>query len=120
MNKDKWIAALRSGKYKQGSCALRSADDEYCCLGVACDVYQQEVGGLDVALNGTTYSYNNMSGYLPQAVQDWLGLLRYDGLPLGDYDSLSTLNDVEELSFSEIADLLEKDEYGYFAKKVDC
>ena len=36
--KAQWLAALRSGEYKQGRCALRSIRDEYCCLGVACDV----------------------------------------------------------------------------------
>lgn len=33
----KWVEALRSGKYKQGSGYLRSGD-RFCCLGVACDV----------------------------------------------------------------------------------
>jgi hypothetical protein len=34
--KARWIAALRSGKYKQGDGRLYSAeDDTYCCLGVA-------------------------------------------------------------------------------------
>lgn len=32
--KAKWVAALRSGEYKQGIGAMRSADDGYCCLGV--------------------------------------------------------------------------------------
>lgn len=36
--KDKWIAALRSGKYKQGRGQLRSLNNNYCCLGVLCDV----------------------------------------------------------------------------------
>jgi hypothetical protein len=33
--KKEWVAALRSGKYPQGTGALRSKDDHYCCLGVA-------------------------------------------------------------------------------------
>lgn len=33
-----WVPALRSGKYKQGRGQLRSANDEFCCLGVACDL----------------------------------------------------------------------------------
>ena len=48
--RDKWVAALRSGKYKQGRGALRVAggsynheapesnEDRFCCLGVLCDV----------------------------------------------------------------------------------
>lgn len=35
--KAKWIAALRSGEYKQGNGRLRDGD-KYCCLGVLCDV----------------------------------------------------------------------------------
>jgi len=33
-----WLAALRSGKYKQGTGFLRDKNDGYCCLGVLCDV----------------------------------------------------------------------------------
>ena len=35
--KDKWIAALTSGEYKQGQGYLRLGDT-YCCLGVLCDL----------------------------------------------------------------------------------
>ena len=38
--KDKWIAALRSGKYKQAKKRLRTGEDSFCCLGVLCDVVQ--------------------------------------------------------------------------------
>ena len=31
--RDRWVAALRSGEYKQGKSALRR-DGKYCCLGV--------------------------------------------------------------------------------------
>ena len=33
--KAKWVKALRSGKYKQGTETLKTGD-RYCCLGVAC------------------------------------------------------------------------------------
>lgn len=36
--KAKWLEALRSGNYKQGTGRLRKADNSYCCLGVLCDV----------------------------------------------------------------------------------
>lgn len=40
--KTKWLAALRSGNYKQGRMALkRGVGDgtaDYCCLGVLCDI----------------------------------------------------------------------------------
>ena len=37
-NQTKWVEALRSGKYKQGKGYL-SRGGEYCCLGVACDIF---------------------------------------------------------------------------------
>lgn len=36
--KAKWIEALRSGKYKKGQAKLRSTKNEFCALGVLCDV----------------------------------------------------------------------------------
>lgn len=41
--KAKWVAALRSGEYKQGRGQLRNHNNEYCCLGVACIVTGYEV-----------------------------------------------------------------------------
>ena len=35
--RDKWVEALRSGKYEQGNKFLRLGD-RYCCLGVLCDL----------------------------------------------------------------------------------
>jgi uncharacterized glyoxalase superfamily protein PhnB len=35
--KEKWVAALRSGKFKQGKEYLE-IEGEYCCLGVACKI----------------------------------------------------------------------------------
>jgi hypothetical protein len=39
----RWIAALRSGEYKQGKGQLIK-DGRYCCLGVLCDVVKDEMG----------------------------------------------------------------------------
>lgn len=36
--KQKWVEALRSGKHTQGKQALRPSANQYCCLGVLCDV----------------------------------------------------------------------------------
>ena len=36
--KAKWVAALRSGDYKQGQHYLKTPDDTYCCLGVLCEI----------------------------------------------------------------------------------
>lgn len=39
--KQMWVRALRSGKYKQATGALRN-EDGFCCLGVLCDVYDSD------------------------------------------------------------------------------
>jgi hypothetical protein len=37
--KKKWINALRSGKFQQGTgCLWDSKDNSYCCLGVLCEI----------------------------------------------------------------------------------
>lgn len=36
--KKKWLKALRSGEYQQGTNYLRTDQDEFCCLGVLCDI----------------------------------------------------------------------------------
>ena len=41
--KEKWVSALRSGEYKQGKEGLRIYN-EFCCLGVLCDLYIKETG----------------------------------------------------------------------------
>lgn len=50
---DKWVAALRSGKYKQGEGFLRKGENEFCCLGVLCDI-NQDVGQWE-QINGNNY-----------------------------------------------------------------
>jgi hypothetical protein len=95
-----WIAALRSGNYPQGESALQD-EDGYCCLGVACKVLipvdKQELD--DGYLDG---------GYpisQPSAPQ-WLKDINADfGNKTGK--NLAGLNDIDGLSFDEIADLLE-------------
>lgn len=56
--KKKWVAALRSGKYKQGQYRLHdTAEQGYCCLGVAC-----RVAGVNSKLS-TTYITPKLARY---------------------------------------------------------
>jgi hypothetical protein len=43
--KEKLITALLSGNYKQGRHTLRTQQDEFCCLGVLCDVIKDDING---------------------------------------------------------------------------
>jgi hypothetical protein len=79
--KQKWIHALRSGKYQQGSEKLRSVSG-YCCLGVLCDLYSQEHdvewefrGNSETNLQLQDYWYfDDQSEFLPKVVMNWAGL----------------------------------------------
>lgn len=121
-NVEKWLEALRSGKFRQGTRMLRSREaDEYCCLGVAC-----EISGL-----GKWENYHNLAdtyvvsandsatGVLPDAVRRWLGLKAEDGRftdsETGYPRWLVSLND-SGVPFSDIADLIESEPEGLFSE----
>lgn len=119
--KQKWIDALRSGKYEQGSERLRSVSG-YCCLGVLCDLYAQEHntqwefrGNEETNLQPQDYWYfGDQSEFLPESVREWAELILYNPILRVEGDDemfelneeVSTLND-EGYSFSTIADLIE-------------
>jgi hypothetical protein len=83
--KEKWIDALRSGKYEQGSEKLRGADG-YCCLGVLCDLYSQEKNqewdfrgysenSEEESPDTMDYWYfDGESEFLPDSVREWAGM----------------------------------------------
>lgn len=87
--KEKWVAALRSGEFKQGRGALYK-NGKYCCLGVA----------------------DKIEGYEPDA-RDSI-LKHHENVPeiiRGDTEltaRLATMNDEGGKSFSEIADYIEQ------------
>lgn len=118
-----WTQALRSGEFPQGLEVLRSADEKYCCLGVLCELAVRAgiippATGPGLSINSLSinspYHYDGRVFSLPDAVADWAGLTDPDGLlpvPVPHKDSvyrdLSELNDSEEFSFAEIADIID-------------
>lgn len=107
----RWVAALRSGEFKQGREVLRRGD-EFCCLGVACELYRREVGGAWedyprppqgqwFKIGSSTY----VDAFLPRKVRDWLGLPSVDPIACGR-TPLALMND-EGQSFGTIADAIE-------------
>lgn len=132
MNKNAkaWAAALRSKRYKQGmgklcTLSMQGGESKYCCLGVACELYQDATdNSLDTsALSGSDTErkyYNGQSNYLPDKVKDWLGLDTVYGtlespLIIGDktVSNLAWGND-NGLTFNQIADIIEKEPPGLF------
>ena len=123
--KQKWIDALRSGKYEQGSEKLRSVSG-YCCLGVLCDLYAQEHdtqwefrGNEETNLQPMDYwYYEGESEFLPESVMDWAELKTHnptvrvycedsDDEDTCYYnDEIANVND-SGYSFNQIADTIE-------------
>lgn len=124
--KQKWIDALRSGKYDQGSEKLRSVQG-HCCLGVLCDLYSKEQGaewefrGYDETDHKPQdyWYFEDQSEFLPDSVRDWAGLpvcnpsVRVDVTDNDDEDDwfyndeIANLND-SGYTFNELSKLIEQ------------
>lgn len=131
--KAKWLAALRSGDYRQGQGLLHQISDgqhSFCCLGVLCDLAEKEgvIAGRPTRDGSfTPVSYDDLISIPPPGVAAWAyddfkgadrrswlvrstdqdanaGLCAED-----DVTALVDLNDLVGLSFAEIADRIEAD-----------
>ena len=117
--KGEWVKALRSGKYKKGTGRLAkesaNGEIEYCCLGVLCEVARELDFDLTLRRVGNPsgdfdISYDGATGILPGSVANWAELpnepdVTFDGevgMPI------TVVNDDYELSFSQIADIIEE------------
>lgn len=110
--KQKWLAALRSGEYKQGKYRLRETDVLWDATGVLCDLAERQgvIGPpqyLDDAQGVFTgYRYGDkQSGWhatgLPEAVIKWSGVSYSRGYKvamMGDYGK----------NFNQLADWIEE------------
>lgn len=113
VTKQEWTDALRSGRYTQGRSLLRRYD-EYCCLGVYCDLTQvpshERGDGIFV------YGEDECCASLPTEVEDSAhtaglvmnheGLLDLTARGAKHHISLATLNDTG-LTFNQIADVID-------------
>jgi hypothetical protein len=97
--KDKWLAALRSGEYVQGSGLLRQTvgdTPKYCCLGVLCQVAGLTIN--DDGLAAGDEGYANL-GKIIDAPEKLSVLWNMN-------DGTDSIN--RSYSFEEIADYIEK------------
>ena len=102
---ERWVAELRSGKWKQGRTYLAGADGKHCCLGVLCRMAEAEgVVKAGPMPYGET-SFEGARAYLPLSVCRWSGVETQDG-HFTQVDSLSRLND-SGATFAEIAAVIE-------------
>jgi hypothetical protein len=98
----RWIAALRSGQYKQGRERLRRADNTFCCLGVLSDVADSSKWHRPEGCG--YYIYGEFNGGIPPRE-----ILQRAGIDPG-YGRLIEMNDSNSKTFAEIADYLESRE----------
>ncbi len=73
--KEKWLKALRSGEYSQGSGCLKQTDSgtekvTHCCLGVLCEIYLEETRE---TWGDSSELYESL-GVLNKKVVEWAGL----------------------------------------------
>ena len=105
--KAQWVAALRSGDYKQTHGTLREGD-AFCCLGVLCNLHAQAHPEF-AAMQDSASVYMGAGAVLPEAVTRWAGLSDQRGnfVTIGRNDGrLAAHNDVGR-TFAEIADAIE-------------
>ena len=113
-----WVAELRSGKYKQAKRVLRTPDDEFCCLGVLCDIIDPERWGNEGRITGTyqgggvsgiEFQREWESGFLPQDVYVFppSPFLNLVGLSYEQAKRLAGMNDGGK-SFEQIANKIEE------------
>lgn len=109
---DRWVAALRSGEYKQGRGVLKEGGygaTKHCCLGVLCELHSKETN--TPWDEGEEYLEEAIT--LPDEVIKWAGMNNELRVPYEKhYCMLAELNDghedLERLSFPQIADLIEQ------------
>lgn len=102
----RWADALRSGQYQQGHGALRTRDDQFCCLGVLCQVVAPDGWTLD---EETWHSTGEVYRSFGEVDIPPISILVEAGLTHSEAHKLATLNDSCGLTFSEIADIVEGD-----------
>lgn len=103
--KRKWVAALRSGKYKQGTRMLKytgiNGTFEYCCLGVLCEVAKLETVDSSPDKVFFTHGGDVAAADVPVSFRAKIGLTTSDEW------RLISLNDACGRSFKQIANLIE-------------
>lgn len=115
--KQKWVSALRSGRYKQGKTYL-NADNCFCVMGVLCDIaVKAGVGKWKKQANVKAFQDGDFlyRATFPDRVRYWAGFSA-DEIDSDFFHiyiksaktTISSLND-EGMSFNDLADLIEKE-----------
>ena len=110
--KRKWVAALRSGKYRQTASHLYVGygGGGFCCLGVMCALRGAKLNEMDqVGLPGELPNFNELFNIDSDHVDFFSGGGEAWQVPYcGEMVYLSELNDNHRLSFKQIANIIER------------
>lgn len=101
--KTKWLEALRSGKYKQGTLALKTVGERFCCLGVLADIHP------DYKWVEKKYDFDD-EPFFDAVTRDYEchEVLSSTLIPGDVQEKLARLNDNDRWSFDEIAEYIEE------------
>lgn len=103
--KEKIVAALRSGKYKQGRGQLRKGDC-YCVWGVICDV--SGLGEWDDPFLNKIYEYNGYEAIAPISVRDWVFPKGSSKIMLHNHSKSLMYHNDNGATFEQLADAIEE------------
>lgn len=121
------VEALRSGEFNQGTNMLRTPSDEYCCIGVGCEVARREGIGIgwkkptdEDASKGGMWTFDGHGTAFSPKLMDWYGfpyrsqygsgdpvLLGDLGVARSEIQTMISTNDNDHWTFEQIADALE-------------
>lgn len=119
--KQRWLSALRSGKYVHGATYLKILREDgqicHCVMGVLCEIHAEETAQewkTHIVGDVPVFSYLSSAGTIPFDVQRWSGIS--DSVPFFEEEtdtgirstSLSYLND-SSMSYDTAVDAIEKE-----------
>lgn len=103
--KERWVAALRSGRYRQCEGTLRTDDNAFCAIGVLCDVvapdaWENEGHSWYYDIPEEDYHYDDDSGGT-----GWPSRRVIEEADIAEtaLNTIVLLNDEEHCSFEDIA-----------------
>ena len=102
--KAKWLAALRSGEYKQAKSVLNTGDS-FCCLGVLCDI--SGMGRWVRDDRNRAFIYYEYGEAYREFAELPIPLQKGAGIEVVEEAALIQMNDDEDKTFTEIADWIE-------------
>lgn len=103
---DIWSKALRSGEFTQGKFALEESN-KCCPLGVL-TLLAMTVGVCDHEELSHFSFFNGVAHKLPDSVKNWAKMYGNSGEIKGEFVNLTWFNDIGGWTFSEIADIIDK------------